>query len=73
MNCKDKKKINLHPTGSFRDQNFKLLGYFMNCLENCYFLLAPHPYPTGGGGNRGKNLKVTKHQVLKSISGMQLS
>ena len=24
----------------------------------------------GGGGVRGENVKVTKHQVLKSISGM---
>ena len=32
----------------------------------------PHP-PDGGGGFRGENFKVTKHQVLKSISGMQLS
>ena len=31
------------------------------------------PLPTGGGGVRGENFKVTKHQVLKSISGMQLS
>ena len=50
----------------------------MNCRENRYFLLAPAsasplPHPTGGGGVRGENVKVTKHQVLKSISGMQLS
>ena len=35
----------------------------------------PHPtppYPTGGGV-RGENVKVTKLQGLKSISGMQLS
>ena len=48
----------------------------MNCRENRYFLLAPAPpppHPMGGGGVRGENVKVTKHQVLKSISGMQLS
>ena len=47
----------------------------MNCRENRYFLLAPAPPPIrwGGGGVRGENVKVTKHQVLKSISGMQLS
>ena len=52
----------------------------MNCRENRYFLLAPAPpppHPMGGGGGwggvRGENVKVTKHQVLKSISGMQLS
>ena len=48
----------------------------MNCRENRCFLLAPAPPPTPsdeGGGVRGENVKVTKHQVLKSISGMQLS
>ena len=46
----------------------------MNCRQNRYFLLAPAPtHPTGGGGwVMGENFKVTKHQVLKSISGMQL-
>ena len=33
----------------------------------------PPPTPSDGGGVRGENAKVTKHQVLKSISGMQLS
>ena len=35
----------------------------------------PHPTPSdgGGGGVRGENVKVTKLQGLKSISGMQLS
>ena len=34
----------------------------------------PHPTPSdGGGGFRGENVKVTKLQGLKSISGMQLS
>ena len=47
----------------------------MNCRENRYFLLAPAPPPPHpmGGGVRGENVKVTKHHVLKSISGMQLS
>ena len=27
----------------------------------------------GGGGVRGEHVKVTKRQVLKSISGMQLT
>ena len=33
----------------------------------------PPPIPSDGGGVKGENVKVTKHQVLKSISGMQLS
>ena len=33
----------------------------------------PHPTGGGGGGVKGENFKVTKHQLLKSISGMQLS
>ena len=33
----------------------------------------PHPIRRGGGEVRGENVKVTKHQVLTSISGMQLS
>ena len=45
--------------------------HFMNCRENLYFLYA---LPTGGGGGYGGNVKVTrpKHQLLKSISGMEL-
>ena len=31
------------------------------------------PHPTGGGGVRGENVKVTKLQGLKRISEMQLS
>ena len=31
------------------------------------------PHPTGMGWGKGENFKVTKHQLLKSISGMQLS
>ena len=48
----------------------------MNCRENRYFVLAPAPPPNPirwGGAVRDENVKVTKHQVLKSISGMQLS
>ena len=45
----------------------------MNCrkvITKC----NPHPIPSdGGGGVRGENVKVTKHRVLKSILGMQLS
>ena len=52
-----------------------VLRHFMNYRENRYFLLAPAPPPPtpSDGGVRGENVKVTKHQVLKSISGMQLS
>ena len=35
--------------------------------------LTPTPPNPTGGGVMGKHLKVTKHKVLKSISGMQLS
>ena len=79
--CNNKKIIPPHPTppgvGSFMGKNVKCLRHFMNCRENRYFLLAPpppsHPIRIRWGGVRGENVKVTKHQVLKSISGMQLS
>ena len=45
---------------------------FHELSRKSIFFLAPPPHPTGGGV-RGENLKVTKHQVLKSIPGMQLS
>ena len=46
----------------------------MNCQKIDIFVSPPpQPHPTGGGGVRGEHFKVTKHQVLKSISGMQLS
>ena len=47
----------------------------MNCREKKCNPQPTHPTPSdgGGGGVRGDNLKVTKHQVLKSVSGMQLS
>ena len=51
-------------------KNFKCQT-FHELSRKSIFLLAPHP--TGGGGVRGEHFKVTKHQVLKSISGMQLS
>ena len=40
--------------------------------KSIFFVSPPPPYPMGGGV-RGENVKVTKHQVLKSVSGMQLS
>ena len=47
---------------------------FHELSRKSIFLLAPPPHPSDeGGGVRGENFKVTKHQVLKSISGMQLS
>ena len=50
---------------------------FHELSRKSIFLLAPPPHPIrrGGGGVRvrGENVKVTKHQVLKSISGIQLS
>ena len=51
---------------------------FHELSRTSIFLLAP-PTPSEGGGGwggvrvRGENVKVTKHQVLKSISGIQLS
>ena len=49
----------------------------MNLRKSIFFVSPPPPTPfDGGGGVRGENFKVTigpKHQVLKSISGMQLS
>ena len=50
---------------------------FHELSRKSIFLLAPPPTPSEGGGwggrVRGENVKVTKHQVLKSISGIQLS
>ena len=65
-------------------KNFKCQT-FHELSRKSIFLLAPPPHPIrrggwggggGGGGGvrvRGENVKVTKHQVLKSISGIQLS
>ena len=45
-----------------------------NAAEKITKTCNPHPTPSdGGGGVRGENVKVTKLQGLKSISGMQLS
>ena len=45
-----------------------------NSTEKITKTCNPHPTPSdGGGGVRGENVKVTKLQGLKSISGMQLS
>ena len=51
---------------------------FHELSRKSIFLLAPPSEGGGGGGGvgvrvRGENVKVTKHQVLKSISGIQLS
>ena len=59
-------------------KNFKCQT-FHELSRKSIFLLAPPPTPSEGGGGgggvrvRGENVKVTKHQVLKSISGIQLS
>ena len=53
-------------------KNFKCQT-FHELSRKSIFLLAPPPNPSDGGGVRGEHFKVTKHQVLKSISGMQLS
>ena len=45
-----------------------------NSAEKITKTCNPHPTPSdGGGGAGGENVKVTKLQGLKSISGMQLS
>ena len=47
---------------------------FHELSRKSIFFLAPPPHPIRwGGGVRGENVKVTKHQVLQSIPGMQLS
>ena len=71
------------PGGGLGGQHFKSAGNFTNCQENRQKKNSaekitktrnPHPTPSdGGGGVRGENVKVTKLQGLKSISGMQLS
>ena len=49
----------------------------MNCPEKKRKKVTPtQPHPMGdadGGGVRVEHFKVTKHQVLKSISRMQVS
>ena len=64
---------NLTPThpgvAGFRGQHFKSQGNVMNCRENRYIFVLPHPtHAQLVEGGRGKNVKVTKHIVLKSIS-----
>ena len=44
-----------------------------NSAEKITKTCNPHPTHPTGGGVRGENVKVTKLQGLKSISGMQLS
>ena len=48
---------------------------FHELSRKSIFFVSPRPPPPsdGGGGVRGENVKVTKHQVFKSIPGMQLS
>ena len=66
-------------SGNFRGVNISKVGEISRTAEkidkkkisaeknNIFF----NPHPMGGGGG-GENFKVTRHQVLKSISGMQL-
>ena len=62
----------LTPSGNFRGSTNQKSG---KCYELAIKVIknVTPPHPTGGGGVRGENLKITKHKVLKSISGMQLS
>ena len=61
--------------------NFKCQTFHELSRKSIFLLAPPPPHPirrggVGGGGGvrvRGENVKVTKHQVLKSISGIQLS
>ena len=56
-------------------KNFKCQTFHELSRKSIFLLAPPPPHPKGGGGGgvRGENVKVTKHQVLKSISGIQLS
>ena len=53
-------------------KNFKCQT-FHELSRKSIFFFSPTPTPSDGGGVRGVNFKVTKHQVLTSIPGMQLS
>ena len=53
-------------------KNFKCQTFHELSRKSIFFFRPPPPHPTEGGV-RGENFKVTKHQVLKSIPGMQLS
>ena len=52
-------------------KNFKCQTFHELSRKSIFFLAPSHPIRRGGV--RGENVKVTKHQVLKSIPGMQLS
>ena len=50
------------------------IDYKNYCRKNKKCNHYPTPSDGGaGGGGKGENFKVTKHQLLKSISEMQLS
>ena len=62
------------PSGNFRGVKKSQKSWKCHELprkEITKYNLTP-PHPTGGGGGRGEKIKVTKHKVFKSISGMQL-
>ena len=63
---KSNKKCNPHLTGGweFYGSKFEMSGTFHQLSRKSIFF---------GGGGRNEHFKVTKHQGLKSISGMQLS
>ena len=52
-------------------KNFKCQTFHELSRKSIFF--EPPPTPSDGGRVRGENFKVTKHQVLKSIPGMQFS
>ena len=54
-------------------KKFKCQTFHELSRKSIFLLAPPTPSDGGGGGVRGEHFKVTKHQVLKSISGMQLS
>ena len=53
-------------------KNFKCQTFHELSRKSIFFFSPPPPTPSDGGV-RGENFKVNKHQVLKSIPGMQLS
>ena len=62
------------PSGKFRGSKNQKSGKChelpRKVIQTCN---PPPPHPHGGGGVRAENVKVSKHQVLTRISGMQLS
>ena len=84
MNCRENREIFFYPPpgGNFRGSKNQKSG---KCHERPRKVIQnvtptqPHPTPSdggripGGGGVRVEHFKVTKHQVLKSISIMQVS